>query len=200
MSPAEGLFPYAKTSTLDFLTRRKPQEKAEERTGDIVNVELTRNLYKCGMDIDLVKIGHEEKINFKERKVFLERLVDNGNRLARIRKIIQAIRFMTDYSKQARLLTDFTPDVICITFQNLYSHRIQKLFSVNPQEGTLDTRRMKDILNDVKGYSDKIFFGMIPSVLGNEKEIESLLDQMGLHKLTPYEALDQALEYSRNLH
>ena len=39
MSPAIGLLPLNDNMTIDFLTRRKPQEKAGELKGDIVNVE-----------------------------------------------------------------------------------------------------------------------------------------------------------------
>jgi CRISPR-associated protein Cst2 len=55
MSPAIGLLPLNDNMTVDFLTRRKPQEKAGELKGDIVNVELGINLYKAGLSIDLVK-------------------------------------------------------------------------------------------------------------------------------------------------
>ena len=49
--------------------KRKPQEKPEERTGDIVNVELGLNLYKSGVDIDLIRIGADEVIDINNHPV-----------------------------------------------------------------------------------------------------------------------------------
>jgi len=65
MSPAMGLLPLNDNMTIDFLTRRKPQESAGELKGDIVNVELAVNIYRAGLSIDLAKIGGEELIEIK---------------------------------------------------------------------------------------------------------------------------------------
>jgi CRISPR-associated protein Cst2 len=66
MSPAMGLLPLNDNMTIDFLTRRKPQESAGELRGDIVNVELAVNIYRSGLSIDLAKVGGEELIENKK--------------------------------------------------------------------------------------------------------------------------------------
>ncbi len=192
VSPAVGLLPFDENCVVDFLTRRKPQEVAGERMGDIVNVEIGTNIYKCGLAIDLVRVGKEEDwtgeaLRFKE-------IVEEKGRVGRVKKVLEAIKFLTDYSKQARLLTDFTPDVICIAFQDKYSHRLQKLFEFEDGE-KINTRRLKQILDDVKEYSERILFGMISGVVENEEELKGIFESYGIETKTPAEVLKEAMGF-----
>jgi len=192
VSPAMGLLPSDENSVVDFLTRRKPQEVAEERRGDIVNVEIGTNIYKCGIAIDVLRIGREE--DWSGDTLIFKEIIDESDRVSRIKKLIEAIRFLTDYSKQARLLTDFTPDIICIAFQNRYSHRLQKLFEF--ENGIkIDTVRLKQILDDIKEYSDKILFGTISGIIENEEEIKEIFKSYGIEAKTPAEVLKEAISF-----
>jgi len=192
VSPAMGLLPAEETIVMDFLTRRKPQEIAEERRGDIVNVEIGTNLYRCGLAIDVARVGRTE--DWTGETLTFKEVVNKGERIKRIKKVLEAIRFLTDYSKQARLLTDFTPDIICISFQNKYSYRLQKIFEL--KDGLkLDIRRIREILDDVKEYSEKIIFGMISGVIENEGEVKKIFEDYGIPAKTPAEALNEAIGF-----
>jgi len=192
VSPAVGLLPFDENCVMDFLTRRKPQEVAGERVGDIVNVEIGTNIYKCGLAIDLIRVGREED-RTGETSAFKE-IVEEKGRVERVKKVLEAIKFLTDYSKQARLLTDFTPDVICIAFQNRYSHRLQKLFEFEGGE-KINQTRLKQILDDIKEYSEKILFGMISGVIENEEEVKQIFDSYGIETKTPAEVLKEAMDF-----
>ncbi|MFQ6054917.1 MAG: type I-B CRISPR-associated protein Cas7/Cst2/DevR [Methanosarcinales archaeon] len=60
VSPAIGLLPFDDNATLDFLTRKKSATVAEKEKGDIVNIEIGTNIYKCGIAIDVRRLGGEE--------------------------------------------------------------------------------------------------------------------------------------------
>jgi CRISPR-associated protein Cst2 len=189
VSPAIGLLPFEDNSTLDFLTRRhKGTEKAE---GDIVNVELGVNIYKAGIAIDVRRVGGEEKI--EGRQVKIEYFIDDNERKKRIAKLLNAIRFLTDYSKQARLLTDFTPDFIIIALQDIYSHRLQK--AIEFKDGKLDIERLSAIIREVKQYSPAIFVGLLPGTLKNEKEVLKAFNALDLKVKTPDAAINDAIDY-----
>lgn len=196
VSPAIGLLPFDENAVVDFLTRKHKGEKLE---GDIVNVEIGTNIYKCGISIDVLRVGGEEVIDDKNRTVKIEYLTQPEERKNRIKKVLEALRYLTDYSKQARLLTDFTPDIICIAFQDRYSHRLQKLFEFISENGRierkLDVKRMEEILSDVKDYSNKIMFGMISGVIENEEEVKEILEKFGIEVKTPKEVIEEALNY-----
>ncbi len=191
VSPAMGLLPFDENSTLDFLTRRHRKE-AGEMEGDIVNVEIGTNIYKVGMSIDIRRVGAEEEIT-NDRQVEIKDYIQNDEKIKRIKKAIESIRYLTDYSKQARLLTDFSPDIILIALQNIYSHRIQKAFSLN-QNIELDVERLKAIIKDVKEYSDSLYFGILPGIINNEKEVREAIEELGIQATTPDEAIKNALK------
>jgi len=191
VSPAMGLLQFEENSVLDFLTRRKPQKAVEERIGDIVNVEIGTNIYKCGVAIDVMKVGCEElwtKDGYK-----LKPLVSTKEKVNRISKVVEALRFITDYSKQARLLTDFTPDIICVAFQNKYSHRLQKLLELD--EGcTLNESRVKQILDDVKDYTDELKFGIISGIIDKEDAVKEIFESYKIPVSTPAEVINSSIK------
>ena len=191
VSPAMGLLPFDENSTLDFLTRKHRKETGEME-GDIVNVEIGTNIYKVGMSIDIRRVGAEEEIT-EDRQVEIKNHIQKEEKAKRIKKSVESIRYLTDYSKQARLLTDFSPDIILIALQEIYSHRIQKAFSLN-QNLELDVERLKAIIKDVKEYSDSLYFGILPNVIKNEEEVRKAIEELGIEVNTPDEAIKNALD------
>lgn len=192
LSPAIGLLPFEDNANIDLLTRRHRMEEGKME-GDMVNVEIGTNIYKCGMSIDLEKIGAREKVNQQERTVTIVDLIDESEKNKRIKKAIEAIRYITDYSKQSRLLTDFTPDIILVAFQNRYSHRLQKAFELN-EKRELNIKRLSEILDDVSEYSTKIIFGMISGVISNEEKIRELMDEKGIEIKEPNEVINESVQ------
>jgi len=190
VAPAMGLLPFDENAVLDFLTRRHPKEKGELE-GDIANVEIGTNIYRCGAAIDVRRVGAEEDWSGGEVKV--DEFLSDKDKLDRVRRVIDGIRFISDYSKQARLLTDFTPDVLCIAFQTRYSHRLQKLFELD-KDLTLDPQRVREILADVTGYSDKVSFGLISGLIKNEDKVVEVFKEFGIEKQRPDEVFEAALK------
>ena len=192
VSPAIGLLPFDQNANVDFLTRRHRVSEGQKMEGDIVNVEIGANIYKAGISIDAIRVGSEEKISEKERTVSIESKVDFAEKCNRIRKILEALKYLTDYSKQARLLTDFSPDIIAISLQNKYSHRLQKVFEL--EEGRkLNIQRLNEIIDDVSKYSDKILFGMISGVVSNEEEVKKTIEAKGIKVKTPSVVIEEAM-------
>ncbi len=192
VSPAMGLLPFEDNAVVDFLTRKHRMEEGKME-GDIVNVEIGLNLYKCGIAIDIKRVGGEEKIDEKTRSIRMEYYVGDDVRKKRISKVIETLRYLSDYSKQARLLTDFTPDVILIAFQNVYSHRLQKTFRLN--KGEIDLKRLEAVVKDVREYSPKIIAGILPGVIENEEGIRAKLEELEVKVRETNEAIKEAVEY-----
>ena len=192
VSPAMGLLPFEDNAVVDFLTRRHRMEEGEMR-GDIVNVEIGVNIYKCGIAIDIARVGGEEKVNEETRSVEIEYYVDDDARKKRTSKVIEMLRYLSDYSKQARLLTDFTPDIILISFQDVYSHRIQKAFRLS--NGGLDLERLEAVVNDIKEYSSKIIAGILPGAIENEDEVRAKLEELEIEVKSTNEAIKETLGY-----
>jgi CRISPR-associated protein Cst2 len=192
VSPAIGLLPFDENTNVDFLTRRHRVSEGGKMEGDIVNVEIGTNIYKGGISIDMVRIGSKEKVDEEKRTVSIEDIIGVSEKEKRVKKLLEALRYMTDYSKQARLLTDFSPDIVAISLQNKYSHRLQKLFELNNGR-ELNILRLNEILDDVSEFSDKILFGMVSGVITNEVEVRNAVEAKGIGVKTPNEVLNEAI-------
>jgi|LGVF01.1.fsa_nt_gb CRISPR-associated protein Cst2 len=196
VAPAIGLLPFDDNAVIDFLTRRHRMAEGKME-GDIVNVEIGVNLYKSGIAIDAVRVGGEEAIEEKERTVKLEHFLDEEKRKKRISKVLEAVRYISDYSKQARLLTDFTPDLILIAFQDVYSHRLQK--ALNVSDGAINLERLEAVLSDIKEYSPKLIAGILPGAVEKEEEVRAKLDGLEIEVKKTNEAITEALEHLNGL-
>jgi len=188
MSPAMGLLPLNDNMTIDFLTRRKPQESAGELKGDIVNVELAVNVYRAGLSIDLVRIGGEEIIQNKRRSI--SNKITPDEKVARVKTALEAFKNFPDYSKQARLLTDFTPDLILISIQDKYNHVLQKALELNNGR-SINVDRLDQVLRSLK--TDKIYAGLISGTIKNEEDLKQILKGHNIELKTPIEAIDMVI-------
>lgn len=201
VSPAMGLLSFDNNSTIDFLTRKKHKAVGEKASGDIVNVELGMNLYKGGISIDVDRIGFEEVYNEANKRINLNDMRNGNNndekekeKTNRIIQVLESLSFLSDYSKQARLLTDFTPDFILISFQSNYSHRLQKALELKSDDGiNLNTDRLQEILADIGGYANPIYAGMITGILDNETKVKDVLKEKNIQIKTPHEAIKDAI-------
>lgn len=191
VSPAVGLLPFDDNANVDFLTRRHRVTEGGKMEGDIVNVEIGTNIYKSGISIDIRRVGSEEKVNEEKRTISIESSLEDIEKNNRVKKTLDAIRYLADYSKQARLLTDFSPDMIAISVQKKYSHRLQKLFELNNGR-ELNIQRLNEILSDVSEYSDQILFGMVSGVVKNEADVKKAVEAKGIQVKTPNEVINEA--------
>ena len=189
MSPAMGLLPLNDNMTIDFLTRKKPQESAGELKGDIVNVELAVNIYRAGLSIDLAKIGGEELIENK-KIVIKDKVLSDEIKKSRVKTSLEAFKNLSDYSKQARLLTDFTPNLILIAIQDRYNHTLQKALELEGGRN-INIDRLDQVLRSLKG--DKIYAGLLSGTLGNEKDLKQVLTKHAIELKTPNEAIDMVI-------
>ena len=212
VSPAIGLLPLDGTMVMDFLTRRHRGATAEreaEMRGDIVNVELVVNIYKAGICVDVQRVGREEarikagELEGKKPKAFytvqLEAYTDEDTRARRIALLLEAIKDFSDYSKQARLLTDFTPDLVLVALQGNYSHRLQKALELRDTDSEqVHTERLQQILTELREELITIderpawWAGLVDGVVNNTDEVRTIFNRFGIPVMTPRQAIDQA--------
>jgi len=191
VSPAMGLLPMDDNSTIDFLTRKKFKSEEEKASGDIVNVELGVNTYKCGISIDLVRVGAKEEANNESRTLVIKPVIDDDAKKKRVINLLTAIMIISDYSKQSRLLTDFAPDILLGSVQERYSHRLQKALEID-RDGNLKIERFEAIVQEMKGYCD-VYFGILPGILSNESDVKTKVTSLGLEILTPGDVIKKLI-------
>jgi len=196
VSPAIGLLPLEDSMTLDFLTRHKAHEEEGKSGGDIVNIELSTNIYKCGLAVDLTRVTAKEQYNVETMQMEFVKSegIDKETPKTRIAALIKSLSQLTDMSKQSRLLTDFSPDIICTSTSSIYDFRLQKLFELVPPENgeiILNIKRMAKILAPVVKRTENVYAAVLSSVVDNEDEVEDVFRMHGVNVLeTPEEVLE----------
>jgi len=192
MSPAMGLLPFQDNSTLDLLTRAKTDAKIKgsKEGGDIVNVELGVNIYKAGLSIDLQRVGGEEELDQKNHKSkgISYSVKEKEDRIKRVKIVLEAFKNLSDYSKQARLLTDFTPNILLIALQNKYNHLLQKALILKENK-IVDTDRLNEVLTMLEG--EIIYAGVLSGTIDNEDKVREVLKNHNIIIKTPTEAVDE---------
>ncbi len=208
VSPAMGLVPLDGSLTLDFLTRRHRGAREEgEMTGDIVNVELAVNVYKGGICLDVQRVGREEERYVlgetggrRPKPYFSVRMRDHiaaEERGRRVGLLLDALQDFSDYSKQARLLTDFTPDVVLVSLQHNYSHRLQKALETD-SSGNVNLARLEQVLGEVEpdclslNGRRALWAGVLDGSVGNAAALRATLERSGVPIATPRQAIAAA--------
>ena len=172
--------------------------------------QLIENVYRVSVSIDVAALGVEEvpiiegegknaKINGIERKDLYGNNSDS-ERKKRIRAILNAISNMSDFASQSRELTNASPDVILLSVQKEYNHRLSSALLMD-ESGNIDPNRLKKILEDCLAIpGTKIYAGLIPGIIKNESDILAVLDDGELKRKgltlcnTPREAIQKVTE------
>lgn len=195
VSAAMGLLNMEENSNLDLLTRKKITDEGKS-SGDIVNVELTTNIYRYGVSIDSERVGAIEEVKSDDilnHKVQLVNQISVDEKRSRIRKVLEAVRNITDYSKQSRLLTDFTPDFVLISLDKNYTHRLQKAIEIDENKN-VNIDRLSQIVKEVLDSGSKVLFGSISGCVNNLEEVKKALINIGIEHMSVKEAFDRAIE------
>jgi CRISPR-associated protein Cst2 len=195
MSPAMGLEPLKDSLTVDLLTRRKLREETEKQSGDIVDVEIAANIYRAGLSVDVARVGGEEEFDLKKlESKGIQYEVSHTGRRERLVKLFTALKNLSDYSKQARLLTDFTPDFVLISVQRVYNHLLQKAIALNNGERrVLNVNRLKQVISDLPPGS-VVMAGLFEGTLTNEKTVRDELKAIRVDASSPQQALSGLVE------
>lgn len=195
VSAAMGLLRMDENSNLDLLTRKKTNDDGKS-SGDIVNVELSTNIYRYGISIDVARVGSEEEVKSDDVLKYVVEIKDRVSqdiKKDRIVKTINAVRNITDYSKQSRLLTDFTPDFVLISLDKNYTHRLQKAIEIDESKN-INIERLKGIIEELISAESKVLMGSISGCVRNLDEVKEALKGMKVECLSVKEAFDKAIE------
>ena len=142
--------------------------------------QLVENIYRVCVSIDIDALGVEEvpiiegegttaKINGIDRKD-LYGPNSESERGERIKAILSAISNISDFASQSRELTNATPDVILLSVQGQYNHRLSSALQMD-MEGNINKNTFRRVLEDCLAIPEtKIYAGIIPGIIKNEEE------------------------------
>jgi len=124
---------------------------------------------------------------------------DDNERKKRATSVLNAISNISDFANQSREMTNASPDVVLISVQKEYNHKLSSALRMD-EEGNIDKNTFEDVLNDCLALPNtKIFAGMISGIINNESDIKEVLNNLEENNLeisgTPRQAIDAAIKH-----
>lgn len=145
--------------------------------------QLTNNLYKTSISIDLENIGAEKipKIDVSTQKLDgIKNIlsIKDIDKEERIKAILDGIYNLNDFANQSREMVNVSPDFVVISLQKTFNHRLASVFKLD-EEGNINIDVFKSIINDILTEKDnKIYLGYIKGIINNEEEVEKAIGEI----------------------
>jgi CRISPR-associated protein Cas7/Cst2/DevR subtype I-B len=186
---------YEMPVTTDMITQYavggsvKKEDGEESATGDnrIGYREMTENVFKGGVAIDVKAIGRREKeevdpdANYDEQysREMVDEL-DDAERKKRIKELIDAIQNTTQLAGQARHMADFMPDLLIASSQPTYNQRVTNAIHIDKETGELSTEAMESVLRDLVNMGSEVWVAGThnPDVINNWDEVMSTAEEI----------------------
>lgn len=190
VSPALGLV--KKEIVTDKILRLNQPDESGKLSPNLAYIQMVENIYKIGVAIDIDAIGKRPKVIYEKKKaksVEIETAVkDSNERKARMKAVLNAIKNLADFAKQARNMVSFSPDIVLISVQGEYNHRLQRALELLElkEDLCINIPLLKAVLTDVKQIpSSQIFVGYTPGILtadgeNAEETFKQVLSEKGL--------------------
>lgn len=145
--------------------------------------QIMDNIYRVSVALDINALGiHEVPIitgNGEDAKItgikYDNKYSTNKNtKNERVKAFLDAVSNISDFANQSREMTNTSPDLVLISVQGQYNHRLSSALKMN-EEGEIDVNNLKTVLEDTLKIPDTtIHAGMISGVLKSDNEAKVL--------------------------
>ncbi len=178
----------------------------ETKDQRIAHVQLMENIYKIGIAIDYNNIGKvivpegtfagkKEERKFKIWKTEVD--ITPEERKNRAKAVLDGIMNLSDFAKQSRNMVSFSPDIVIISLQSRYNHRLMRALDLD-DNGKINKEELVVVLKDITAMRSEIFVGYTPGVISNEDDFYKALEEgAGIKKdnvKNPFEAISDAIK------
>ena len=148
VTPLVSLLPYK--GEYDYLTRKKKVDNDEEKSGNIVQIEIdTMNFMRGNIMINIDHIGCDiDEYTYESKKI-----LEDTEKNQRINILLDAIKNFNGGAKQARNLEDISPKFIVIAKQKTGNPFLLNALSVD-KNGNINIENIKNAIkdNDIEDY------------------------------------------------
>ncbi|MEM4359422.1 MAG: type I-B CRISPR-associated protein Cas7/Cst2/DevR [Candidatus Bilamarchaeaceae archaeon] len=172
VSAAYGVFPL--TGDKDLGTRSAKEVKEEAGAGgSIFETEITNNVFRTSMLLELDRVGRWEKyenVNDKNGSVSAK------EKKNRIRAYIEALKYLWGGGRRSRFLIDMSPQFfVCARMTKKLPIFLHALDLKYDDGYVLNMELLKEVLSDYKNDIQKLYIGIRKGFLKNEDLLEKEL-------------------------
>lgn len=170
VTPLISILPYK--GEYDYLTRKQRPKKENEKSGNIVQVEIdTMNFMRGNIMVNTSHIGKE----VDEYSYELTDILDENERVERLNIFLEALKNFNGGAKQARNLEDISPKFLVIAKQKTGNPFLLNSLDVD-SEGNINIENIKEALED-NSY-ESLTIGISKGIFNNEDEIKSSFENV----------------------
>jgi len=184
---AEGKKDYSRGQNIDCPKCGEDLEAPYHIRQALAHKQLIENTYKASISIDVQALGREEVPDIEgegdeatiEGINYMEKYEDEDERKKRVRSILKGISNLSDFAAQAREMTNASPDLILVSLQEEYNHRLSSALNLD-KEGEIDEDTLRTVVKDVLEIPNTVIFaGFTPGALDvDQNNIVDILDKV----------------------
>jgi CRISPR-associated protein Cst2 len=170
VTPLISILPYK--GEYDYLTRKQKPKKANEKSGNIVQIEIdTMNFMRGNIMVNTAHIGNE----IDEYSYDITPILSDDEKTERLNSLLEAIKCFNGGAKQARNLEDISPKFIIIAKQKTGNPFLLNSLDVDI-EGNINIENIKEAIED--NQVETITIGIAKGVFANEEEIKTRFENV----------------------
>jgi len=170
VTPLVSLLPYK--GEYDYLTRKKKVDNDEEKSGNIVQIEIdTMNFMRGNIMINIDHIGCDiDEYTYESKKI-----LEDTEKNQRINILLDAIKNFNGGAKQARNLEDISPKFIVIAKQKTGNPFLLNALNVDA-DGNINIENIKEALQEHKVEDTQI--GISKGIFANEDDVKKSFENV----------------------
>jgi len=183
----------------DLILRMSDIDKEGKTTRDqrLAYVQLTENIFRVGMVLDVQALGRKLVVEGTKEKGITKREWEDAykddERIKRVKAVLLALGQMGDFAKQARNAVSFAPDVFFAAVAPHYTQRGLRVLELN-NEGRADVETLRVVAADLKEFDAQMFLGHTPNVIANDDELLAACKELKIETSTPIATLRRVAE------
>ncbi len=172
VTPLVSLLPYK--GEYDYLTRKKKVDNEEDKSGNIVQIEIdTMNFMRGNIMINVDHIGCDiDEYTYESTKV-----LEDSQKNQRVNILLDAIKNFNGGAKQARNLEDISPKFVIIVKQRTGNPFLLNALKVD-KDGNIDVENIKNAIddNEIEDY----VVGISKGIFNNEDKVEEIFKSVSI--------------------
>ena len=170
VTPLISILPYK--GEYDYLTRKQKPKKENQKSGNIVQVEIdTMNFMRGNIMVNTAHIGNE----VDEYSYEVSEILNEEERVERLNIFLDAVKNFNGGAKQARNLEDISPKFVVIAEQKTGNPFLLNSLDVD-SEGNINIENIKEAIED--NSFERLTIGISKGIFNNEDEIKSTFENV----------------------
>lgn len=170
VTPLISILPYK--GEYDYLTRKQKPKKENEKSGNIVQIEIdTLNFMRGNIIVNTSHIGNE----VDEYTYDVNEILDNEEKNSRLNIFLDAIKNFNGGAKQSRNLEDISPKFVVIAKQKTGNPFLLNSLDVDI-EGNINIENIKEAIED--NDVESLTIGISKGIFKNEEEIKNSFENV----------------------